>query len=132
MAYWARLRRDRPSSWAAGLAFVAVLMAALSIMGLAIGGAQAESRADPLYWAVLLPVAWSGAELASFEPRPVRHLAAVTVAAPLVAAAPAAVALAQGRDATLWLIATALAIAAAVGSRLAWRRSLLRLEGPSR
>lgn len=132
MNYWARLRKDQPSNWAVGLAIVAVLAAALAILGLAVPGAQAESRANPLYWAILLPMAWWGSGVAAFEPRPVRILAVVTYAAPVVAAICLFTAVARDRGWTIWLASAVIATAAATGSRLAYGRSLLKHEGPSR
>jgi hypothetical protein len=132
MNYWARLRKDRPSNWATGLAVVAALAAVLAILGLAVPGAQAESRANPLYWVILLPLAWWGSGVAAFEPRPVRLLAVVTYAAPIVAITCLIIAIAQDRGWLIWLAAVVISIAAAIGSRRAYSRSLLKLEGASR
>lgn len=130
-AYWQRLRRDGPSSWAAGLAIVAAIAATLAAIGLLVGGAGV-GRGNPLYWVLLAPLVWWASGMLGFEPRPTRLLPAVTAIAPVLAALCLALALAQERDLTPFAIAFAVALAAALGSRWAWTRSLLRREGPAR
>lgn len=132
MTYWSRLRKDAPSNWAAGLATVAVIAALLSVIDLSVPGSQTESRRNPLYWGLMLPVVWWASELSGFEPRPVKTLAAVTYAAPAVAVLCLGLSYAQDRAWTLPLISAIVAGAAAIGSRMCYRRSLLYREGPSR
>ncbi len=132
LAYWARLRVDARSSWAGGLALVAVLAAALALIGLLVDGGQAQSRSNPLYWIVLAPVIWWGSGLMGFEARYVRAMGPLLVVAPSVAGVCLAIAVSQGREWMPWLIAAVIAGATALVSRLCYRDSLLRREGPAR
>lgn len=70
--YWQRLRKDRRSNWAAGMAALAAIAASISIIGVLIAGSQYEARANPLYWVLMVPALWWLSGLARFEPRPVR------------------------------------------------------------
>lgn len=132
MKYWSRLRKDTPSSWAAGLAFVALLAATLSVMDLTVYGASAESRGNPLYWLLMVPVVWWTSELAGFEPRAVRMLGVVTWLAPAIALTCLLIVFLQQEAWLTALVLASMSIVAAVGSRRFYARSLLRREGPSR
>ena len=132
LSYWQRLRKDSPSSWAAGLAVVASAAALLAAIGLLVPGTPTQARANPLYWALLLPFAWWGSGLAAFEPRAVRLLAPFTYAAPIIALCCLLIAQSRGLAWTPWAVATVASVLAAVGSRWSYAYSLLRREGPSR
>lgn len=132
MEYWARLRVDAPSSWAAGMAIVSVLAAVLALLGLVISGGQAEARANPLYWLILLPVAWWGGGLSGFGARQVRLMTPAIILAPLLAAMCLAIAARRGEVLVPWSIATLIAFAGATASRFFYGKSLLKREGPDR
>lgn len=130
--YWARLRVDKRSNWAGGLALIAVLSASVSIVGMAVGGPPGLARANPIYWLVFLPTAWWGSGLMGFEADKVRLMPPLTYAAPLVAFLCLIIAALQGTDWSAPLVASIIAFVAAVGSRVAYRGSLLQREGPAR
>ncbi len=70
--YWQRLRKDRRSNWAVGMAAIASISATVSLTALLVDGSQYQARGNPLYWLLMLPVVWWLSSLGSFEPRAVR------------------------------------------------------------
>ncbi len=131
-AYWQRLRKDRRSNIAAGLNAVSALVATMAFIGLRIPGSQADARADPLYWVILLPFGWWGSSLGAFEAWTVRLFWPSLAAWPLIAASALAGAWRQGEDLTLWAGSLAVSVACSIGAALLYRGSLLQREGPAR
>ncbi len=114
------------------MAIIAVLAASLALIGLIVSGGQAETRANPIYWLILLPVAWWGGGLSGFGARQVRLMVPAMVAAPILAALCLVIAAGRAEAVTPWVIATIVAAVAAIVSRLFYDRSLLKREGPDR
>lgn len=131
-AYWQRLRRDRRSNIAALLAILAALAATLSVVALAVPGSHADSRGSPLYWALMLPMAWWGSGLTTFAPRYVRVWKPVLALAVLAAGASLLLALRREAGWGIWAAAFGVTLAAAAGSLALLRGSLLAREGPAR
>ncbi|USU09726.1 hypothetical protein NF700_05490 [Sphingomonadaceae bacterium OTU29MARTA1] len=130
--YWARLRVEPRSQWAAGLAVIAGLAVTLAVIGLLVPGNHFESRANPLYWLLMLPLVWWASELMGFEPLAVQIMPWVTSLAPLGSAICLAVAFSIGEPWQIWLVDFIICICASIGSRMTYRDSLLQREGPSR
>ncbi len=131
-AYWQRLRRDRRSNIAAGLGVLAALAATLSVVALAVPGPQSVARGNPLYWLLMLPMAWWGSGLARFEARPVRWWKPVLALSCLLSCGTLAMVLARGEDSTAQAIACGVTLLAAGASLWLLRGSLVALEGPAR
>ena len=131
-AYWQRLRRDRRSNVAAVLAILAALAATLSVVALAVPGSHAASRGNPLYWALMLPMAWWGSGLTTFSPRAVRLWKPVLALSVLAAGTSLLAALRQEADWAIWAVAFGITLAAAAGSLALLRGSLVAREGPAR
>lgn len=131
-AYWQRLRKDRRSNAAAICAAIAALAATMTVISMTVQGGVAESRANPLYWLLMLPAMWWLTGLTSFEPRAVRlwkPALAVATGASVVAAALAM------RAAETWTgqtVACTVTPIAAAASLLLYRGSLVQREGPAR
>lgn len=130
--YWQRLRKDRASNLAAGLTVIAGLIALVALAGLLIPGSQADARANPLYWALLIPFGWWGSSLGAFEAWAVRLLYPSLVAWTLIAATALAGAWRQAQNPTLWAAALAVSVLCSIGAAFLYRNSLLRREGPAR
>ena len=130
--YWARLRKDARSNAATGLAIVAAIVAVVALQPSLFPGAPTRVRLDPLYWLLLLPIAWWGAGLAAFEPGPVRLMRTVTIAAPPIAAGATLLAWFRGADWAIPFALAAISFGTAIVSRLLYRGSLLEREGPAR
>lgn len=131
-AYWQRLRKDRRSNAAAMLAALACLTATVSIISIAVGGTHYQSRANPLYWILMLPMVWWVSGLSRFEPRSVRLWRPALALASIASLVAAAVAM---HAAGPWIgqtIACAVTLAAATTSLLSYRGSVVDREGPSR
>ncbi len=97
-----------------------------------VEGNREQTRANPLYWLVLLPVAWWAAELSAFEPGSVRAMKLLTVIAPATALLCLLIAVSLEENWVLWLTSFIVSGVTAFGSRMAYRDSLLQREGPSR
>jgi hypothetical protein len=130
--YWQRLRKDRRSNAAAIFAAITVLAATLTVISVTIEGGVAESRANPLYWLLMLPGVWWVTGLTSFEPRAVRlwkPALAVTCGTSTIAAI---VAMRATGTWTAQTVACAVTLIAATASLLLYRGSLVEREGPAR
>lgn len=132
LAYWSRLRKDKLSNWTVGLAFLSFFVATQFLINLTISGTHYQSREKPLYWAILLPVVWWTILVMGFHPHGVKLLTPVTYLAPLVTIGCAAYSVTHNGTWVWPSIAVAVSVGTAVASRLCYRRSLLRREGPSR
>jgi hypothetical protein len=132
LAYWQRLRRDRPSNVAAGLAAVAALVATVSVIGTLVGGPQFEARSNPLYWLCMLPMVWWVSGLTTFAPRYVRCWGLALLLACAAGGISLVIAVWRGEDWPMAAGAWILTLATATGSRVLYRRSLLAREGPAR
>ena len=84
MAYWTRLRVDRPSALAVGLVLVACIASLLGVLAM-VTDAPMHGRASPLYWLLMLPFAWWAASLAAYEPGATRGLWPAILLAPALA-----------------------------------------------
>lgn len=131
-AYWQRLRKDVPSSLAAGLAALAVLVATLSVIGTGVSGSHFQARASPLYWVLMLPMVWWVSGLATFAPRYVNSLKPALGLACAASAISAAVSMTTDAIFTIQTAACLVTMVAAGASLLVYRRSLVGREGPAR
>lgn len=114
------------------MVILAVPAAVLALPGLVIAGGQAEARANPVYWLILIPVAWLAGDLSGFGARQVRLMMPAIIVAPLLAIGCLTMAYARGDTITLWIVATAMSIITALACRLYYNKGLLRCEGPDR
>lgn len=129
--YWQRLRRDKASNFAAGAVVFAVIFALLAWIGLLVPGSQMQARANPLYWAILLPFGYWGGTLGRFTPWAVKLMCVMFLAAPIAAGAALLFIMLQTPDQTDYGIFffAASSLASATGFFL-YRGSLLQREGP--
>lgn len=132
-AYWQRLRRDKPSGFAALAAVGSCGLVLVEVIDLVLPGSQGMHRATPLYWALLIPFAWWAINLVNYDRRVSRTLIPACIIAPLVAIACVVVdeVLAAGGSRLSWLVALASVILAFLAVFF-YRRSLLMVEGPAR
>ncbi|WP_458093608.1 hypothetical protein [Roseomonas sp. WA12] len=131
--YWQRLRKDRRSNTAAVLAAVAAISGTVSVIASALPGlSHYESRASLLYLPLMLPAVWWVSDLAAFTPRAVRLWKPALTVACLAAAASLAVELGRGEDWGLPATGLGITLAAAAGSLVLLRGSLVDREGPAR
>ncbi|WP_419828631.1 hypothetical protein [Methylobacterium sp.] len=131
-AYRQRLRQDRPSNVAAGLALVAGVAATISVIGCLVPGPHGPTRAQPLYWLSMLPLVWWVNGLVRFEPRAVRNWRSTLALACLGAGACLAAALWRAEDWTLPALGCAVTLASAGASLAVHRDSLVARKGPAR
>lgn len=131
-AYWQRLRKDRRSNIAGVLAAVAVLTGTVSVTMTLVNGSQYEARGNPLYWVLLLPMAWWVSGLSTFESRYVRSWKPVLAIACLAAAASLAIDMQRDEDWTVSAVSVAITVISAVASLVVYTGSLVAREGPAR
>jgi len=130
--YWQRLRKDRRSNFAVLLTVVALVAASVSLTTVVAPGSQYEARINPLYWLILLPVAWWVSSLAAFEPKAVRWWKPVLGIACLVSGGCLVLAFSAKPDVTIDLVSTGATLLATVGALALHRGSLVAEEGPAR
>ena len=130
--YWQRLRKDRRSNAAALLAALAALVGTLTVISLTVGGTPYESRANLLYWLLMVPMLWWVTGLTSFEPRHVRLWKPALAIACIASAVAAFVAMRAAGTWTAQTVACAVTVLAAAASLLLHRGSLVQREGPAR
>jgi hypothetical protein len=127
------LKRDRRCAVVVLAAIAAMLAAAVIWLLLLSDAAPAETRGRPVYWLIMLPLAFWAVQLASYTPWTLRWLRAAQMAAPVLAA--------LGCGAAIWIASPALiaagvlfgvCLAATVIGTVARRGSLLdsRRVGP--
>lgn len=129
--YWQRLRKDRRSNWAAGLAAIAAIAATVSLIGLLVDGSQYQARANPLYWLLMLPVVWWVGGLGGFRANRVRLWKPVLALSVIVATLAVVVAAGRG-DWGPEAAGLAITLASAGASLFLLRDSLVAREGPAR
>ncbi len=130
--YWQRLRKDRRSNAAAICGAIAALAATMTVISVTVDGGVAESRANPLYWLLMLPMAWWVTGLTSFEPRAVRAWKPALATACAVGLMAAALTMRAADNWTAQTVACAVTLIAATASLLLYRGSLVQREGPAR
>ena len=130
--YWQRLRKDRRSNAAVLLTALAALISAVSMTMVVVPGTHYAARGNPLYWLILVPVAWWVNSLAAFEPGAVRSWNAVLALVCVSGGACLVLAILAGQDVPLNVIAFAATLAAATGSVIVRRGSMVAREGPAR
>lgn len=131
-AYWQRLRKDKPSSLAAGMAMLCILLATVGLIIILVPGTHAEARGNPLYWLLMLPTAWWASSLAYFESKTAWTVRPALVLGPAVCATNMLWERLRGTDLTINIGVLVISIACAIFGEIAYRRSLLKLEGPAR
>ncbi len=131
-AYWQRLRRDKRSNAAALLAALAALAGTLTVISLSIGGTHYDSRANPLYWVLMVPMIWWVTGLTSFEPRHVRLWRPGLALACTTSLIATAVAMRAAGTWTGQTVACAVTLIAAAASLFLYHGSLVQREGPAR
>ena len=130
--YWQRLRKDRRSNAAAIVAALAVLAATMIVISVTVDASVAESRANPLYWLLMLPGIWWGTGLMSFEPRAVRLWKPALAVACGASAIAAFVAMRAAGTWTGQTVACGVTVLAVAASLFLHRGSLVQREGPAR
>ncbi|WP_260597053.1 hypothetical protein [Sphingomonas endolithica] len=130
--YWQRLRKDRRSGIAGILTAIALVAATVSVSMILVSGSQYEARANPLYWALMLPMAWWVNGLTAFEPFYVRSWKAVLALACLASGASLAIDIWHDDDWTVSAVNAAVTVVSAIASMIAYRGSLVAREGPAR
>lgn len=130
--YWQRLRKDVRSNVAAGLAALAALLATVSVMILAVPGTHYQARGSIAYWLLMLPLVWWVAGLATFAPAYVRSWKPVLLLAVLTAGGSLLYGISRGGGWGMQAISFIMVAAAAAGSLLTLRGSLVDREGPAR
>ncbi len=122
---WQILRRDKRSALTVLLVIAAGIAALLALIALLLGPTRVHDRTSPLYWALLLPFAWWAASLAAYNPWATRTLRPAAAIAALTTLAALAAATATQPTITPWLIATTIAIPAALAAVLLYPTTLL-------
>jgi hypothetical protein len=130
--YWQRLRKDRRSNAAAILATIAAIAATMTVISVTIEGGVAESRANPLYWLLMVPMVWWVTGLTSFEPRAVRLWKPALGICCTVSVVIAIMAMRAAGTWTGQTVACAVTLIAAITSLILLRGSLVEHEGPAR
>ena len=131
-AYWQRLRKDGASNLASGALLLAAIVTTLAVLDVLLTPARDTDRSNPLYWAILLPVAWWGTAISSFSPWAARTMRPAAVVIPLVCVAILFVVIRSGGAFVLTLVALLIAVAGSGICLLFLPRSLLQREGPDR
>lgn len=124
-ADWQTLRKDKRCALIVLLIITAGVAAILGLIGVLLGPSRSGDRANPVYWALLLPFAWWAASLANYTPWATRHLRSAGVVAVVTAIVSLAAASRSGADQTPWLIAAGIAMGAATAGLLLYPNSLL-------
>jgi hypothetical protein len=130
--YWQRLRKDRRSGIAVLFTAVAAVVAAVAVTMVAVPGTQWEARTSPIYWIVLIPVAWWVNALAAYESWAVRSWKPVLAALCIVHAICLTLAVIGSRNVMLTAGTFVLTIACAAAGLSALRGSMVAREGPAR
>ncbi|NPD68134.1 hypothetical protein HN018_12245 [Lichenicola cladoniae] len=145
MAYWQRLRKDKPSNLAIGGLVIGAFVTTLSLIALVFphsDGAM-HNRGSALYWLLMLPFVLWAWDLSTFSPRSVRTIRPAAIVLPVVSLLLLVIAYNSDKgvldsshdtDVELWLFAIAfiITVACSLLSVLALQRSLLQSEGPDR
>lgn len=131
-AYWQRLRKDKRSSIAAGMAVICVLLAIVGLIMILVPGTHTQARGSPIYWALMLPMVWWGSSLAYFEPKTAWAIRPALALGTLVCAINTVWERSRGSDITINLVVLVLCIVCAIGGEYTYRHSMLKLEGPAR
>ena len=127
---WQRLRKDKRSAFVVLLIIAAGIAAILAFIGVLLGPSRAGDRANPLYWALLLPFAWWAAALANYTAWAVKILRSAAAIAALSVLLSLGIAANRGLNLTPWLLATLVAIpCAAIGAILFPKTLLSRTRG---
>jgi hypothetical protein len=130
--YWQRLRNDRRSNAAAIGAAIAALAATMTVISVTVQGGVTESRANPLYWLLMLPMVWWVNGLTSFEPRAVRLWKPALAIASGTSSIAALLAIRAAGTWTGQTVACTVTLIAAAASLILLRGSLVECEGPAR
>jgi hypothetical protein len=130
--YWQRLRKDRRSGIAVLLTAVAAVVAAVALTMVAIPGTQWEARASPIYWVILIPVAWWINGLAAYEPWAVRSWKPALATLCVIHAICLTLAILATQNVMLTAAGFALTMAFAAAALATHRGSLVACEGPAR
>ena len=119
------LKRHVPTNLALILALLSAAMPVLGATFILVPHGYAASRSNPLYWLLMAPLAvWVWGAI-SFDAWAIRLVAPLLIAAPLVAAALAALSYPTNGDAVaLWVLAVISLLASIIGAA-ALRRSPL-------
>ncbi len=120
-----KLRKDKRSALTVLLVIAAGIAAILALIALLLPPTHSTDRANPLYWALLLPFAWWAAALAAYAPWATRTLRPAAAIAALTTLATLATATATQPDITPWLIATGIATPSALAAASLYPKSLL-------
>lgn len=131
-AYWQRLRKDGASNLAGGALILAAIAATLEILDVLLAPSRGTDRTNPLYWALLLPVAWWGTAISSFSPWAARTMRPAAIVIPLVCVVVLLFVIQSGGALALTLVALLIAVAGSGICLLSLPRSLLQREGPDR
>ncbi len=123
--HWQKLRKDKQSALVVLLVIAAALAAILAAIGVLLGSSRNTDRANPVYWALILPFAWWAASLANYTPWAVNSLRPAALVATLIALASLAAALATQSDVTPWIIAASVAAPCAIAGAYLYPRTLL-------
>ena len=129
---WQKLRRDKTSALTVLLVIVAGIAAILAILGLLLGPTRIHDRANPLYWALLLPFARWAASLSAYTSLAARTLRPAAAIAALTTLATLAAAHATQPDLIPWLIAACVAMPCALVGALLYPNTLLARQTPAR
>ena len=122
---WQTLRKDKRSALIVLPIITAGVAAILGLIGVLLGPSRSGDRANPMYWALLLPFAWWAESLANYTPWATRHLRSASVVAVVTAIVSLAAASRSGADQTPWLIAAGITLGAASAGLLLYPNSLL-------
>jgi hypothetical protein len=130
--YWQRLRTDRRSGTAVLFTAVAAVVTAVATTMASVPGTQWEARTSPIYWIVLMPVAWWVSSLAAYEPWAVRIWKPSLIILCAIHGICLAVAISGNQDVMLTACSFVLTIACAAAGMVALRGSMVAREGPAR
>jgi hypothetical protein len=125
-------RKDGRSNAAVLLTACAIVVSAVWLTMVTVPGTQYAARGNPLYWLILLPVAWWVSSLAACEPHAIRWWKPALALACTISTTCLVLAVAAEQGVTLNAAGCAVTLAATVGSLVAYRGSLVAREGPAR
>lgn len=109
-----------------------MLVTTITVIGIMVHGTQFESRSNPLYWILMLPMVWWINGLASFEPLFVRNWKVALVVVCLINAGCLAYMIHRQDAATFYAASLGLTLLFAGMSMYIYRGSLVAREGPAR
>ncbi|MGI4745812.1 MAG: hypothetical protein ACRYGI_08975 [Janthinobacterium lividum] len=145
MAYWQRLRKDKPSNLAIGGLVIGAVVTTISLIALVLphsDGAM-HNRGNPLYWLFMLPCVFWAWSLSTFSPRSVRTIRSAIIVLPTIGGLILFIVYNDNKDilglshesiVNLWMTIVAFFITL-IGSLVSWfalQHSLLQAEGPDR